>query len=185
MKFNTVDGFQGREVDILLLSRVRVVRFEAPMINSSNLGFVADVRWMNVFLTRAKLSLWILGNSRTLQTNQTWACLVEDAKQRNLIILGIRPYSPMFKFASKNRPASSNSENKSSMSRNIEKVEAANQHVETQKKIVKHTSERKRKIGIETQTVTITGEGDRVFPLAKDATKDNKRRVRDKRIITI
>lgn len=79
MEFNTVDGFQGREVDILLLSTVRAAGAEEPRINSSNLGFVADVRRMNVSLTRAKLSLWILGNSRTLQTNQTWASLVEDA----------------------------------------------------------------------------------------------------------
>ncbi|KAL2539106.1 P-loop containing nucleoside triphosphate hydrolase superfamily protein [Abeliophyllum distichum] len=106
MEFNTVDGFQGREVDILLLSTVRAAGSEAPRINSSNLGFVADVRRMNVALTRAKLSLWILGNSRTLRTNQTWASLVEDAKARNLIISGTRPYSSMFKFASENRPAS-------------------------------------------------------------------------------
>ncbi|KAL2539107.1 tRNA-splicing endonuclease positive effector (SEN1) [Abeliophyllum distichum] len=63
----------------------------------------------------------------------------------------------------------------------VEKVEAANEHVETQKKIAKHTSERKRKIGIETQSVTTTGEDEHAFPPAKDANKDNKRRARDGR----
>lgn len=48
----------------------------------------------------------------------------------------------------------------------------------TQKKILKHTSERKRKIGIETENVTTTGEGKHAFPPAKGATKNNKR-VRD------
>ncbi|KAF9662344.1 hypothetical protein SADUNF_Sadunf18G0043100 [Salix dunnii] len=55
-------------------------------LSSSSIGFVADVRRMNVALTRAKLSLWILGNTRILQTNQNWAALVKDAKERNLVI---------------------------------------------------------------------------------------------------
>ncbi|XAR49780.1 DNA helicase [Bertholletia excelsa] len=77
MEFNTVDGFQGREVDILVLSTVRAAetRTTTSKINSRSIGFVADVRRMNVALTRAKLSLWILGNARTLQTNQNWAAL--------------------------------------------------------------------------------------------------------------
>lgn len=59
MEFNTVDGFQGREVDILVLSTVRAAGpcSAASGINSSSIGFVADVRRMNVALTRAKLSL--------------------------------------------------------------------------------------------------------------------------------
>lgn len=99
MEFNTVDGFQGREVDVLILSTVRAAGScsAPPGVNSSNIGFVADVRRMNVALTRAKLSLWILGNARTLQTNHNWAALVKDAKDRNLIISVERPYSSMFK----------------------------------------------------------------------------------------
>ncbi|KAJ8770865.1 hypothetical protein K2173_021780 [Erythroxylum novogranatense] len=94
MEFNTVDGFQGREVDILILSTVRASNScsTANGINFSSIGFVADVRRMNVALTRAKLSLWILGNSRTLQSNHNWAALVKDAKERNLIISVKRPY---------------------------------------------------------------------------------------------
>ncbi|XP_055960393.1 helicase SEN1-like [Mercurialis annua] len=83
MEFSTVDGFQGREVDILILSTVRA----AESNRSSSIGFVADARRMNVALTRAKLSLWIFGNSRTLQINRSWAALVRDAEQRNLVIL--------------------------------------------------------------------------------------------------
>ncbi|EYU21195.1 hypothetical protein MIMGU_mgv1a000059mg [Erythranthe guttata] len=99
MEFNTIDGFQGREVDILLLSTVRASGScaDTPRASSNNLGFVADVRRMNVALTRAKLSLWIFGNARTLQTNQSWEALVVDAKERNLIVSGRKPYSSIYK----------------------------------------------------------------------------------------
>lgn len=101
IEFNTVDGFQGREVDILLLSTVRAARSNSATsgIKSSSIGFVADVRRMNVALTRAKLSLWILGNARTLQTNSNWAALVKDAKERNVVISAKMPYHTLFKTA--------------------------------------------------------------------------------------
>ncbi|GAV59440.1 AAA_11 domain-containing protein/AAA_12 domain-containing protein [Cephalotus follicularis] len=98
MEFNTVDGFQGREVDILILSTVRASNSSAVLGNhSSSVGFVADVRRMNVALTRARLSLWILGNARTLETNHNWAALVKDAKERNLVISVKRPYESMLR----------------------------------------------------------------------------------------
>ncbi|KAG9137620.1 hypothetical protein Leryth_011364 [Lithospermum erythrorhizon] len=98
MEFNTVDGFQGREVDILILSTVRAAQYstEETKVNFSSIGFVADVRRMNVALTRAKLSLWILGNARTLRTNKNWAALLADAHQRNLVVSISRPYSSTF-----------------------------------------------------------------------------------------
>lgn len=107
IEFNTVDGFQGREVDILLLSTVRAAHSNSGSseIKSSSIGFVADVRRMNVALTRAKLSLWILGNARTLQTNSNWAALVKDAKERNLIISAKTPYHKLFKISSNNESA--------------------------------------------------------------------------------
>ncbi|KAK2371693.1 P-loop containing nucleoside triphosphate hydrolase superfamily protein [Trifolium repens] len=112
MEFNTVDGFQGREVDILLLSTVRAAHSSSAVseINSSSIGFVADIRRMNVALTRAKISLWILGNARTLQTNHNWAALVKDAKERNLIMTAKMPYHSMFKTA-KSKCVFENSDN--------------------------------------------------------------------------
>ncbi|KAG1331997.1 hypothetical protein COCNU_02G019650 [Cocos nucifera] len=98
MEFNTVDGFQGREVDILVLSTVRASNSNAkpPIINSSGIGFVADVRRMNVALTRAKYSLWMVSNARTLQTNLHWAALIQNSKERNLFISVERPYKSIF-----------------------------------------------------------------------------------------
>lgn len=96
-----MDGFQGREVDILILSTVRAAKPGSAMsgVSSSTIGFVADVRRMNVALTRAKLSLWILGNSRTLKTNRSWAALLEDAKARSLFVSVKTPYTSMLESA--------------------------------------------------------------------------------------
>ncbi|XP_042048025.1 uncharacterized protein LOC121794091 isoform X1 [Salvia splendens] len=144
MEFNTVDGFQGREVDILLLSTVRASGScdETPRGSCSNIGFVADVRRMNVALTRAKFSLWVFGNARTLRTNQTWAALLEDAKQRNLIVSARKPYSSIPKFSSEIRISAVKS-----FTRQFEEDEwlkSARGHVNLQK-TVKYTTERKRK----------------------------------------
>lgn len=87
MEINIVDGFQGREVDILLLSTVRASNSSDDSHRTGearSIGFVADVRRMNVALTRARLSLWIVGNARTLRINSHWNSLVCDAEERNL-----------------------------------------------------------------------------------------------------
>ncbi|KAF8908974.1 AAA domain-containing protein [Gymnopilus junonius] len=75
--FNTVDGFQGQEKDIIILSCVRA----GPGLQS--VGFLSDVRRMNVALTRAKSSLFILGHAPTLERSDgTWAQIVQDARSR-------------------------------------------------------------------------------------------------------
>ncbi|KAK0485493.1 SEN1 N terminal-domain-containing protein [Armillaria luteobubalina] len=58
---NTVDGFQGQEKDVIILLCVRA----GPGI--TNIGFLADVRRMNVALTRAKSSVFIVGHAPTLE----------------------------------------------------------------------------------------------------------------------
>lgn len=114
MEFNTIDGFQGREVDILILSTVRAADpCTAPDLKSSSIGFVADIRRMNVALTRARLSLWILGNARTLQTNRDWAALLKDAKERNLVISIKKPYTSMFKTAGRKNSVEGDSDDHS------------------------------------------------------------------------
>nr|CAB3457460.1 unnamed protein product [Digitaria exilis] len=99
MEINTVDGFQGREVDILVLSTVRASNSSDDRHHTGearSIGFVADVRRMNVALTRARLSLWIVGNARTLRSNSHWDSLVQNAQERNLFISIKRPYGLMF-----------------------------------------------------------------------------------------
>ncbi|KAF5338959.1 hypothetical protein D9611_008720 [Ephemerocybe angulata] len=79
--FNTVDGFQGQEKDIIILSCVRA----GPGLRS--IGFLSDVRRLNVAITRAKSSLFILGNSATLErSDETWRKVVSDARERGRLV---------------------------------------------------------------------------------------------------
>ncbi len=76
IEFNTTDAFQGRESEIIIFSCVRAsVR--------KGIGFLSDIRRMNVGITRAKCSLWVLGNSESLMQGEFWGRLVQDAKSRD------------------------------------------------------------------------------------------------------
>lgn len=79
--FNTTDAFQGRERDIIIFSCVRA----SP---EGGIGFLSDIRRMNVGLTRAKSSLYVLGNANSLMRNKLWGALVQDAKTRGLFTEG-------------------------------------------------------------------------------------------------
>jgi superfamily I DNA and/or RNA helicase len=69
MEVNTVDAFQGREKDIILIS---CVRSNQSASLKGSLGFLVDERRMNVAITRAKHFLMVVGNSETLSKNQQW-----------------------------------------------------------------------------------------------------------------
>ncbi len=56
---NTVDGFQGQERDVVVISLVRAN-------DKGQIGFLRDLRRMNVAITRARMKLIILGNVATL-----------------------------------------------------------------------------------------------------------------------
>ena len=90
-----MDAFQGREVDIVIFSTVRATARNTP--GSSRIGFVADIRRMNVALTRARFSLWIICNALTLQESAPWAALLDDAKERGNLHAIKRPYTNFFK----------------------------------------------------------------------------------------
>lgn len=82
LEVNTVDAFQGREKDIIIFSCVRAGEGDGD----DKIGFLRDARRMNVALTRARFSCWIVGHKRTLQRgSRTWAKLIEHAKQCNAI----------------------------------------------------------------------------------------------------
>jgi senataxin len=100
---STVDGFQGREMDVIIFSCVRCVQSERDRYSPHNrgaggsgsasgdsssargssgsgwgVGFMSDWRRLNVAITRAKFGLWIVGDVRQLQEGgETWRRLIE------------------------------------------------------------------------------------------------------------
>lgn len=67
---NTVDGFQGQERDVILISLVRANE-------KGEIGFLGDLRRMNVAITRARMKLIILGNAATLTRHSFYKKLYE------------------------------------------------------------------------------------------------------------
>lgn len=67
---NTVDGFQGQERDIILISLVR-------SNDGGDIGFLRDLRRMNVAITRARMKLIILGSSATMTSHPFYKKLYE------------------------------------------------------------------------------------------------------------
>ena len=66
----TVDGFQGQERDIILISLVR-------SNEHGQIGFLSDLRRMNVAMTRARMKLLIFGNRATLSHSSFYQRLIE------------------------------------------------------------------------------------------------------------
>ena len=81
VRVSSVDGFQGGEADIIILSFVR-----APEANNkaAGIGFLNDFRRLNVALTRAKSTLIMLGHADTLGRGKDTDlhALLKDAKRR-------------------------------------------------------------------------------------------------------
>ena len=67
---NTVDGFQGQERDVILISLVR-------SNDEGQIGFLRDLRRMNVAITRARMKLIILGDVATLTRHPFYRRLYE------------------------------------------------------------------------------------------------------------
>ncbi|CAM8950584.1 unnamed protein product [Rhodiola kirilowii] len=77
IKVKSVDGFQGGEEDIVIISTVR-------SNSAGSIRFLSIHQRTNVALTRARHCLWILGNERTLSSiGSIWADIVLDARNRN------------------------------------------------------------------------------------------------------
>uniref|UniRef100_UPI00398F70DA probable helicase senataxin isoform X2 n=1 Tax=Pristiophorus japonicus TaxID=55135 RepID=UPI00398F70DA len=80
VQVGTVDGFQGCEKDCIIVTCVRANNLQGTI------GFLADRQRMNVTITRARFSLFILGHLKTLMENKDWNALIQDAQKRGAIV---------------------------------------------------------------------------------------------------
>lgn len=83
IEFGTVDGFQGREKDVVIFSAVRSSRSDGRGHSGRSIGFVADERRLNVAITRAKRLLIVVGNADTLSCDATWSGMIQDLQSRH------------------------------------------------------------------------------------------------------
>ena len=74
LEIGTVDGFQGREKEAILVDLVR-------SNDEGEIGFLADTRRMNVALTRARRFLLVVGDGGTLGDHPYYRAFLEAAER--------------------------------------------------------------------------------------------------------
>lgn len=79
VEVNTVDGFQGREKDVIILCAVR-------SNNENRVGFLSDWRRLNVAITRARCALIVVANGKTMLGDKHWAAWLKWVKRNGLTI---------------------------------------------------------------------------------------------------
>lgn len=77
LEIKSVDGYQGREKEIIIFSAVRANA-------AGEIGFLSDKRRLNVAITRARRGLIVLGNPITLRHDGTWRSYLDWAEEHNL-----------------------------------------------------------------------------------------------------
>lgn len=82
---STFIAFLAREKDIIIFSCVRAPE-QRPGTWRNGIGFMGDWRRLNVAITRAKYSMWIVGHAGTLREDNEWRELINDSKRRGVFV---------------------------------------------------------------------------------------------------
>eukprot|EP01017_Pseudomicrothorax_dubius_P005941 TRINITY_DN11613_c0_g3_i2.p1 TRINITY_DN11613_c0_g3~~TRINITY_DN11613_c0_g3_i2.p1 ORF type:complete len:586 (-),score=100.53 TRINITY_DN11613_c0_g3_i2:114-1871(-) len=78
LEIKSVDGFQGREKDVIILSCVR----------TKEMGFLSNERRLNVAITRSRCLLIIIGDANNLRKNEIWGKLLKHYNSHGWIFRG-------------------------------------------------------------------------------------------------
>lgn len=89
LEVGSIDGFQGREKEAIVLDLVR-------SNERAELGFLSEVRRMNVAITRARRFLVVLGDSATLGEHGFYASFLDDVERRGTWISAFLETGPLF-----------------------------------------------------------------------------------------
>ena len=85
VQINTIDGYQGQESDIIVFSTVRGSA-------DGGIGFLSDVRRLNVAITRARKALYVVGRVGKLRAGAgVWRDLIQNALDRGCIVDDVDP----------------------------------------------------------------------------------------------
>jgi len=79
VEVNSVDGFQGREKEAIVISFVR-------SNDEGEIGFLKDMRRLNVAITRARRKLICVGNSDTLKTHETYRKFIDYVRENGTLV---------------------------------------------------------------------------------------------------
>ena len=79
---NTVDAFQGKECEVVVISTVR-------SNSRGTVGFLNDHRRLNVAITRARRGLIIVGNEGTLRHDRTWDAWLTWAHDQRVVVYDV------------------------------------------------------------------------------------------------
>jgi senataxin len=92
LQLNTVDGYQGREFDVIIFSCVRATKYEEAyeaedaQKKRASIGFLNDARRLNVAITRAKYKLFDIGQARALRTSKLWRAFLENVENLGKVV---------------------------------------------------------------------------------------------------
>ena len=79
LELNTVDAFQGREKDFIIISCVRAS-------DDGGIGFLSDTRRMNVAITRGRYGMFIVGRGSTLRADKHWGAMIRHAQAMQRLV---------------------------------------------------------------------------------------------------